>query len=687
MTATPILRKHTARLADDSYLDAHRGVIQRRAEYAKALAARLTGGTLPLAEFASAHEYFGLHRVADGWLFREWAPNADAIYIICERTGWQKNEAYRLRRIDDQGRWELKLPAEALAHNALYRLRVHWPGGAGDRIPAYARRVVQDGHSLIFNAQVWAPAQPYVWQHPGYRRPTVAPLIYESHVGMAQERGGVGTYDEYRENILPRIVDAGYNAVQFMAIAEHPYYGSFGYQVSSFFAPSSRCGTPDEFKRLVDAAHGMGLAVIMDLVHSHAVSNEVEGLSRFDGTLHQYFHDGPRGQHPAWGSRCFDYGKIDVLHFLLSNCRYWLDEFRVDGFRFDGVTSMLYLHHGLGPGIGSYDDYFNDMIDEDAVAYLNLANAVIHAVRPDAITIAEDVSGMPGLAAPAADGGCGFDYRLAMGIPDMWYKLIRDQRDDDWSMDYLWHELTNRRRDEQTISYAECHDQALVGGKTIIFQLADAAMYDGMAVDIPNLQVERAVALHKMIRLLTILSAGHGYLNFMGNEFGHPEWIDFPREGNGWSYHYARRQWHLRDDPSLRYHGLGEFDRAMVKLVRAGGGLIEAHEPRLLYTRNDHKIVAFARGDVIVIANLHATESVADYAVDVPPGEYVLELDTDEGHFGGLGRLAARQHYRTHAIGEPVAKRIGIEVYVPCRVAIVLRRNIRNPKSETNPKG
>ncbi|MCE9615767.1 MAG: alpha amylase C-terminal domain-containing protein [Lentisphaerae bacterium] len=672
MTMLPPKRR-TAKLADDPYLDPYRPVLHRRAVQTRALAERLTGGHMALQDFASAHEYYGLHLTPDGWLFREWAPNADAIYLIGERTGWAKSEAYRLRRLDNHGRWELRLPPGALAHGDLFRLRMHWPGGEGDRLPAYARRVVQDPHTLIFNAQVWAPPKPYEWQHSSYHRPPGAALIYESHVGMAQERGGVGTYDEFRLHVLPRIVAAGYNAVQFMAIAEHPYYGSFGYQVANFFAPSSRFGTPDELKHLVDAAHGCGLAVIMDLVHSHAAANAVEGLACFDGTPYQYFHHGARGLHPAWGSCCFDYGKIDVLHFLLSNCRYWLDEFHVDGFRFDGVTSMLYLHHGLGPAFTSYDAYFDGSVDEDAVAYLALANRVIHAVRPDAITIAEDVSGMPGLAAAEEEDGCGFDYRLAMGIPDMWFKLMREMPDESWHMDYLWHELTNRRRDEQTISYAESHDQALVGGKTIIFQLADAAMYDAMAVSIPNLQVERAVALHKMIRLTTLLTAGHGYLNFMGNEFGHPEWIDFPREGNGWSYHYARRQWHLRDDPTLRYHGLGEFDRAMVHLQRERGAL-DAGEPQLLYTRNDHKLVAFARGDLVVIANFHPSESVADYGIDLPAGTYQLELDTDEGRFGGLGRLAARQRFETQAIGTREAPRTGIRVYVPCRVALVLSR-------------
>ncbi len=660
------------RLSDDAYLDPYREALRHRMARARECSQRLSHGQAGLADFASGHTHFGLHRTSAGWVFREWAPRAESITLIGDRTGWAVTEAGRLHRTDDRGHWELRLPPEALAHGDHYRLRLTWPGGEGDRIPSYANRVVQDPHTLIFNAQVWSPAEPYAWRN-AFRVPPRAPLIYEAHIGMAQERGGVGTYAEFEKWVLPRIVDAGYNAVQFMAIAEHPYYGSFGYQVANFFAASSRYGTPEELKCLIDAAHGRGLAVIMDLVHSHAAPNVVEGLAAFDGTPYQYFHDGPRGRHPAWGSCCFDYGRLDVLHFLLSNCRYWLDEYHVDGYRFDGVTSMLYQHHGLGVSMDTYARYFDETVDEDAVTYLTLANAVIHAVRPDAVTVAEDVSGMPGLAAAPEDGGCGFDYRLAMGIPDMWFKLIRDTRDEDWSMDFLSHELTNRRQDERTIAYAESHDQALVGGKTIIFQLADAAMYEGMGVDVPNLQVERALALHKMIRLFTLFTAGEGYLNFMGNEFGHPEWIDFPREGNGWSYHYARRQWHLRDDPGLRYHGLGDFDRAMVWLAREAQWL-ERDEPRLAYARNDHKMLAFARGDWVLIGNFHASESVADYAVDLAAGAYGLVMDTDEGRFGGFGRLTPRQTFVTQPQGPERGEQPAVRVYLPCRTAMVLKR-------------
>ena len=656
----------------DPYLAPFQEVLARRRRHVEDWARRLTppGGTL--RDVAAGHEYFGLHREADGWRFREWAPAATGISLIGGFSGWQERPEHAARRIESGGVWELRLAPEALHHGDLYRLRMHWDGGSGDRIPAYARRVVQDDTTKISNAQVWAPEPPYAWRHaPPARRPDVL-LVYESHVGMAQERPGIGTYEEFRARILPRIRDAGYNCVQLMAVSEHPYYGSFGYHVSSFFAASSRFGTPEELKALVDDAHGMGLHVIMDLVHSHAVRNEVEGLSRFDGTTHQYFHGGGRGDHPAWDSRCFDYGKPEVMHFLLSNCRFWLDEYRIDGFRFDGVTSLLYRHHGFGTAFSSYNDYYDDSVDEDALAYLALANRVIHDVRPAAVTIAEDVSGMPGLAAPQAEGGAGFDLRLAMGVPDCWFKLVREMRDEDWNLAWLWHELTNRRDDERTLSYVECHDQAIVGSKTFIFELADAEMYTRMGEHDPSLVIDRAMALHKLARLCTLATAGHGYLNFMGNEFGHPEWVDFPREGNGWSYHYARRQWSLRDRTDLKYHFLADFDRAAMGLVHREGFM--PHALRQVCIREADKILAFERGGLVFLVNFHPTASWTDYPVELPPGDYDALLDSDAVCFGGHGRIAPGQRFATLPVNIGGAHVIGIRIYLPSRTALVLKR-------------
>lgn len=653
-------------LNSDPWLAPFREKLRERSRRAVATVKRLTGGKSTLAEFASGHEYFGLHFRDGEWVFREWAPNAVRITLFGDFSDWRKLPEYRLNRLE-HGVWELRLPAETVRHGMHYLLFVEWPGGSGDRIPAYARCVDQDKETGLFAATVWRPEQPYVFRHASPPAPA-APLIYESHVGMAQEEPKVGSFDEYREKILPKIAASGYNTIQLMAVMGHPYYGSFGYHVANFFAIASRFGTPDQFKALVDAAHGCGLRVIIDLVHSHAVKNEVEGLAKFDGTRYAYFHEGSRGEHSGWDSLCFNYAKPEVLHFLLSNCRFYLDEYRIDGFRFDGVTSMMYLHHGLGKTFTGYDDYFGGDVDEDALTYLALANRVIHEVRPDALTVAEDVSGMPGLAAPASGGGIGFDCRMAMGVTDMWFKLF-DLPDQDWNMFYLFHELTNRRRDERSISYVESHDQAIVGGKTAIFRLADAAMYDAMHAGSQNLAVDRAIALHKMIRLATAAAAGHGYLNFMGNEFGHPEWIDFPREGNGWSLQHARRQWSLADEPGLRYHFLRDFDRAMLEMLNRNP---EFFRRRVQTVRIDDcgKVLIFERDDCYFCFNFHPENSYFDYGFEVLPGEFETVLDSDAPEFGGFSRRAPEQRYWSRQ-GQSGAF---ITLYLPSRTALVLKR-------------
>ena len=654
-----------AKLLDDEYLRPFEEAIRGRAMNAYARANQLTGGKTPLADWAAAHEYYGLHRTRRGWVFREWAPNATSMWLVGDFSKWRTNRLYECMRIPGSDVWELKLPAKAIKAGDNYRLEMRWAGGRGERIPAYARYVVQDPETKLFCAQVYESK--YKWRHESPKA-SGSPFIYEAHVGMGGEEERVHTYAEFRDEVLPRVKKAGYDTVQLMAIMEHPYYGSFGYHVSSFFAASSRFGTPDDLKSLVDAAHGMGLRVIMDLVHSHAVKNERDGLSMFDGTDYQYFHSGAKGWHRAWDSRCFDYGKTGVLHFLLSNCRFWLDEYRFDGYRFDGVTSMLFWDHGLGDAFTNYGMYFNGSVDDDAWAYLQMANRVIHESHPGAITIAEDVSGMPGVAAPAKDFGIGFDYRMAMGEPDFWFRLAEKVRDDDWPMGGIYYELTNRRAEEKVVSYVESHDQALVGGKTFFFQLADAAIYWGMGKDQHGLEVDRAIALHKMARLATAALNGGAYLNFMGNEFGHPEWIDFPREDNGWSYHHARRQWSLRDDPNLRFKPLADFDEEMLKCVRKMRG-----EPVELVANEPDKVLAFKRGKYLFAFNFNPTKSFEGYGILVPPAtEWKHLFDTDEVRFGGQGRIGRGEKYGPALVPWRDELVQQIRLYLPARTAVVL---------------
>ena len=644
--------------------------LQRKTEIEKADS---QGGGL-LGQISQGHRYFGFTRSGTGIWYREWAPAAHALSLIGDFNGWDRG-AHPMTR-DEWGVWHIFLP-DGLPHGSRVKVHVVSELGARDRIPAYIQRVVQEGDAA-FVGQYWAPPNPYQWHHESPARLKRAPTgrseglrIYEAHVGMAQESEKIGTFTEFTHNILPRIQALGYNAVQLMAIMEHPYYASFGYHVSNFFAVSSRFGTPEELKHLIDTAHSMGLLVIMDLVHSHAVKNFDEGLNRFDGTEHHYFHAGAKGIHTAWDSRCFDYRQYEVLRFLLSNIRYWLETYRFDGFRIDGVTSMLYEDHGLGQKFTGYADYFSAQVELDAVAYLMLANELIHAVNPNAISIAEEVSGMPGLARPTEEGGFGFDYRLAMGIPDYWIQLLKEKSDEEWHLGEIYGMLLNRRAGEKHIAYVESHDQGIVGDKTLAMQLMDAELYEKMSIFSESPVIARGIALHKLIRLLTFSLGGEGYLNFMGNEFGHPEWIDFPRAGNNDSYYYARRQWTLVNDSTLRYQHLNAFDAAMQQLD-AQSCLLTDTDVQFLFIHEEAKQLVYARGGLVFVFNFHPTISYRDWRIPVPhAADYRVVLNTDDIGYGGQGHVAADTHYPWQDISMEGQAR-SIQMYVPARSAQVL---------------
>lgn len=614
-----------------------------------------------LNSFASAHEFFGFHydRIRRGWWYREYAPAAHYLSLYGDFNGWNKYEN-PLENVGN-GIWELFLPDSEyktkLVHGSLLKVLVQSSIGEQERIPVYITRVVQDDNTKDFSAQFWNPEKQYVFEN---QAPTIDDeplLIYESHVGMAQEKEGVGTYNEFITNVLPRIKAGGYNAVQLMAIAEHPYYGSFGYHVSNFFAASSRFGTPEELKKLVDAAHGMGLLVIMDLVHSHTVKNVREGINLFDGTEYQYLKPGQEGVHPQWDSKLFDYGKTATLQLLLSNVKYWLEEYHFDGYRFDGVTSMLYKNHGMGETFDNPWKYFGDTVDNDAVTYLQLANKLIHDIDNQNVTIAEDVSGMPGICAKIEDGGIGFDYRLGMGLPDFWIKVLKDQTDEQWNIHEFFFTMTNRLSDVKTIAYAESHDQALVGDKTLAFRLMDKEMYFAMDKNSQNLVIDRGIALHKMIRFFTITLGGDAWLNFMGNEFGHPEWIDFPRYDNGWSYKYAKRQWSLADNGYLKYHWLGDFDKAMLDFVKKTK-VMQSAPAWLLNADEDNKTIVFERNNLIFVFNW-GQKSLPDYKIKVKQtGDYEIIFSTDEKRFGGFENIDESAIFPSEMKGDDITMKI-----------------------------
>ena len=663
---------HLPLVQHDPWLAPYEPVLLQRQQRLTQRLTEITAQYGSLSKFALAHQRLGLTYDGRrrGYWFREWAPAAEALFLVGDFNGWDR-QATPLTRGQD-GVWEVFLAdkeyQDRLTHYSLYKVHVVTRHGAKDRLPATLRRAVQHPETKDFAAQVWRPEQPFTWSDQKFRVPNFVrePLIYEAHVGMALEEGKVGSYLEFAEQLLPRIQAEGYNCLQLMAVMEHPYYGSFGYHVANFFAVSSRFGTPEELKHLINEAHRRGIAVLLDVVHSHAVKNEAEGLADFDGSGGQYFHEGVRGNHPGWDSKLFNYAKPEVQQFLLSNLRYWLEEFHFDGFRFDGITSMLYQHHGEGVAFGGYEQYFGPDADEDAILYLQLATTLVREIKRSALLIAEDMSGMPGLCRPIEEGGIGFDYRLAMGIPDYWIKLLKHTRDEDWNLYDLWHVLTNRRAGEKTVAYAESHDQALVGDKTLAHWLLDSAIYEHMHCADPDPVTARGVALHKLIRLATLSLGGEAYLNFIGNEFGHPEWVDFPREGNDWSHHFARRQWSLADNPDLKYQQLGEFDKAMIHLAKAHH-LLAGGPATLLKHDEENQVLVFERAGLVFIVNFHVEKSLVDYRFWVTEeGKYRVVLSSDNSRFGGFDRSDEAFEYETFEHQ--------LSLYVPSRVALVLAR-------------
>ncbi|MDN5440194.1 MAG: alpha amylase C-terminal domain-containing protein [Lactococcus lactis] len=589
---------------------------------------RLLGTDGSLVDFANGYKYFGFQQESKHWTFREWAPNAKRAWLVGDFNNWENN--FELKQAYG-GTWEISIPG-MLPVGSKVKVKLLLPSGETVyRVPSYIMFAVPNERHELDGVIV----QPkYDWKN---KAPQLkeAPLIYEAHIGISTEEYKINSYKEFTRDVLPRIKKAGYNTIQLMAIMEHPLYASFGYQVSNFFAISSRFGQPEDLMELIDQAHGMGLRVLLDVVHSHAVKNIEDGLNYFDGTENQYFHEGERGNHPAWKTKLFNYGKDEVIHFLLSNLKFWLDTYHFDGFRFDGVTSMLYHDHGLGTAFTDYSKYFSLNTDIEAVTYLMLANELTHLFNPSATTIAEDMSAMPGMALPISSGGIGFDYRLSMGIPDFWIKQLKEKTDNSLDLLSLWWELTTRRPGEKNIGYSESHDQALVGDKTIMMWLADEEIYWKMDLNSQSLKIDRAIALHKLIRLITFSLAGEGYLNFMGNEFGHPEWLDFPRQENHDDFQHARRQWSLGDNKDLRFQYLLAFDQAMINLERHYK-FLESPEPvQQLWIKNSDKLLAYQKGQLLFVFNFHPS-----YEQELQlqfPEKPELIFDSDDQKFGGFG--------------------------------------------------
>ena len=664
----------------DPYLKNFEWCIKRRNEHFKNLLHQIESNEKSLENFADSYKNMGLHVLPNGDIkYREYAPGARGIALFGEFNNWNRDQYWAKR--DQYGFWELIIPNEdgkpRIKHQSKVKCNVVLSNGQwADRNPIWIEYLYQNTQSLIFDGVFWNPEVKYEWKYPKKHLPKPKSLrIYEAHVGMSSFYPKVTTYKDFTENILPRIKRLGYTAVQLMAIMHHANYASFGYHVNNFFAISSRFGTPEDLMELIDKAHEMGLFMIMDIVHSHASSNVDDGFNNWDGTDYLYFHGGKMGHHSLWDSRLFNYSSYETLRFLLSNCAYYSEKFRFDGFRFDGITSILYRNHGIKYSFsGDYNEYFSNNFDEDGGVYLMLANKLLHQINPEVITIAEDVSGMPGLCLTVEQGGFGFDYRLNMSVSDKWIQLLKEYKDENWNMGNLIFTLTNRRYNEKHVGYCESHDQSIVGDKTIAMWLFDKEMYWNMSCNSPEtIIISRGMSLHKLIRMITFALGGEGYLCFMGNEFGHPEWVDFPRPGNGWSYSHCRRRWDLCDNKNLRYKYLYNWDVAMNKLDDVFN-FISSPFQYVSLKHEDDKIVVFEKGDLLFVFNFHPYKSYENYKIGTKWGtKHKIVLDSDEFRFFGKGRLEYGHGNFFPIINQGWNNRPNqFNLYIPSRTCMVL---------------
>ncbi|CAL5392773.1 unnamed protein product [Camellia sinensis] len=557
--------------------------------------------------------------------------------------------AYWLESRKGRKAW-LKKYTPAIPHGSKYRVYFNTPDGPLERIPAWAPYVLPDADGKQAFAVHWEPPPEcvYKWKHKHPEAPKSL-RIYECHIGISGSEPKIASFNDFTEKVLPHVKDAGYNVIQLIGLVEHKDYFTIGYRATNLFAVSSRYGTPDDFKRLVDEAHGLGLLVFLDIVHSYSAADEMVGLSLFDGSNDCYFHTGKRGYHKFWGTRMFKYGDIDVLHFLLSNLNWWVVEYQIDGFQFHSLASMIYTHNGFASFTGDMEEYCNQYVDKDALIYLILANEILHALHPSIITIAEDATLYPGLSEPTSLGGLGFDYFVNLSASEMWSSLLENVPDSDWSMSKIVSTLVgNRHSADKMLLYAENHNQSISGGRSfaeILFGETMEHASDKRAL------LFRGCSLHKMIRLITFTIGGHAYLNFMGNEFGHPKRVEFPMESNNFSFSLANRRWDLLENGV--HSELLYFDKDMMNMDE-NERILSRGLPNIHHVNDTTMVTSYSRGPLLFIFNFHPTTSYENYSVGVEEaGEYQVILNTDEKKYGGQALIAQDQY-----IQRTISKRI-----------------------------
>ncbi|XP_058788144.1 1,4-alpha-glucan-branching enzyme 3, chloroplastic/amyloplastic [Vicia villosa] len=567
----------------------------------------------------------------------------------------------------------LKKYIPGIPHGSKYRVYFNTTNGPLERVPAWATYVQPELDGRQAYAIHWEPPPEdvYKWKNQSPKVPKSL-RIYEAHIGISGSEPKISSFNDFTDKTLPYIKEAGYNAIQLIGVVEHKDYFTVGYRVTNFYATSSRYGTPDDFKRLVDEAHGLGLLVFMEIVHSYAAADEMVGLSLFDGSNDCYFHSGKRGQHKFWGTRMFKYGDVDVLHFLLSNLNWWIEEYQIDGFQFHSLSSMIYTHNGFASFTGDLEEYSNQYVDKDALLYLIMANEILHVLHPNIITIAEDATYYPGLCEPTSQGGLGFDYYVNLSAPEMWSTFLETVPDHEWSMTKIVNTLVSKKENaNKMLLYAENHNQSISGRRSL------AEVLFGEIDEHSEHYKEsllRGSSLHKMIRLITLTIGGRAYMNFMGNEFGHPKRVEFPTSSNDYSYSLANRQWDLLEKDGV-HRDLFTFDKDMMRLDK-NERVLSRGFPSFHHVNDSSKVISYVRGPLLFIFNFHPTDSYDSYTVGVEEaGEYQLILNTDEIKYAGQGILRENQYFQRTISKRVDGHRNCIEVQLPSRTAQVYKLN------------
>ncbi|KAG8075748.1 hypothetical protein GUJ93_ZPchr0006g43795 [Zizania palustris] len=597
----------------------------------------------------------------------------DIFNVVTDRVSFEKFQgkspplAYWVEMRKGRKAWmEKYIPA--ISHKDKYRLYFNTPDGALERIPAWATYVLPDVRGKQSYAVHWEPPpeEIYKWR---FERPKVkgSLRIYECHVGISGSEQKISSFQEFTSNVLPHIKDAGYNAIQLIGIVEHKDYSSVGYKVTNYFAVSSRFGTPEDFKKLVDEAHGLEMVVLLDIVHSYASADELVGLSLFDGSNDCYFHTGKRGHHKYWGTRMFKYDDVDVLHFLFSNLNWWVTEYHIDGFQFHSLSSMLYTHNGFSTFTGAMEEYCNQYVDKDALIYLILANEMLHELHPDIITIAEDATFYPGLCEPTTQGGLGFDYWVNLSIPEMWLWHLENVPGQEWSMNKIMKVLISKNCN--MLSYVENHNQSISGRKSFAEIILHKEKCSNNSVSDDG--IFRACSLLKIIKLLTFSTSGGAYLNFIGNEFAHPKRIEFPMSGNDYSFGLANRQWELLEKGVHKH--IFNFDKDLMSLD-GKERLILRGSPNIHHCDDTSMFISFTRGPFLFVFNFNPDATSGLYSVGVDEaGEYQLILNTDETKYGGRGELKSNQYMKRTSDNRVGGCRNSLELALPSRSAHVYK--------------